>query len=293
MIYIIVGPTGSGKSGLAVKLARYFNNAPIINADAFQIYKDMNIGTAKVEVGSDEYKLHHLLDIKSPNEEFSVKEYQTLFRDKVNELSETHKDIIVCGGTGLYIRASIYDYVFNDQIDDDTSDLDCLSNEELYSMLKQIDPKSTVKIHINNRKRVIRAISYARTSQTLKSEDIDNQKHEIIYGEDNVKIFMLNPDRETLYNKINMRVDKMINEGLVEEVKSLLNKYDLSITARQAIGYKEIISYLENEISLEDAIELIKKRTRNYAKRQLTFFKHQFKCININTFEDLIKEVSQ
>lgn len=291
MIYIIVGPTGSGKSGLATRLARHFNNAPIINADAFQIYKDMNIGTAKVEVGSDDYKLHHLLDIKSPDEEFSVKEYQTLFREKVDELSKTYNDIIVCGGTGLYIRASIYDYVFNDQVDDDTSDLEVLSNEELYEMLKKIDPKSTEKIHMNNRKRVIRALSYARTSPTLKSTDIDNQKHEIIYGEDNVKIFMLNPDRETLYNKINVRVDKMIEDGLVEEVKSLLNKYDLSITARQAIGYKEIISYLDNEISLNAAIELIKKRTRNYAKRQLTFFKHQFKCININSFEDLIKEV--
>lgn len=291
MIYIIVGPTGSGKSGLAVKLARYFNDAPIINADAFQIYKDMNIGTAKVEVGSSEYKLHHLLDIKYPNEDFSVKEYQKLFRDKVNELSKEYKNIIVCGGTGLYIRASIYDYVFQDQEEDDVSDLEQLTNEELYDLLKKTDPKSCEKIHMNNRKRVIRALSYARTSTTLKSNDIENQKHEIIYGEDNVKIFMLNPDRNTLYDKINKRVDQMIENGLVEEVKNLLNKYDLSITAKQAIGYKEIISYLKEEISLESAIELIKKRTRNYAKRQLTFFKHQFDCININDFGEIIKEV--
>ena len=180
MIYIIAGPTGSGKSSMAVKLSERFSNAPIINADAFQIYKEMNIGTAKVPVDSKEYKLHHLLDIKTPDESFSVKEYQNLFREKVKELEKDHKNIIVAGGTGLYIRASIYDYVFEDSLDDDVSDLEVLTNDELYELLLKLDVEATKTIHKNNRKRVIRAISIARTSNKLKSQKIQEQKHEII-----------------------------------------------------------------------------------------------------------------
>ena len=292
MIYIIVGPTGSGKSSMAFKLSEYLCDAPIINADAFQIYKDMDIGTAKVEKGSKEYNLHHLLDIVTPGENFSVKEYQTIFREKVKELEKQYKNIIVCGGTGLYIRASIYDYIFYESEDDDVSDLELLDNDSLYEMLIKLDPKATETIHKNNRKRVIRAISIARTSMLNKSDIIDEQKHEIIYGKENVKIFMINIDREKLYENINKRVDLMIEKGLIEEVKSLLNKYELSQTAYQAIGYKEIISYLNNEISLESAIELIKKRTRKYAKRQLTFFKHQFECINVSSLSDILKEIN-
>lgn len=291
MIYIIVGPTGSGKSTMAAKLSKYFSNAPIVNADAFQIYKDMDIGTAKVKKGTDEYNLHHLLDIIDPSQEFSVKEYQSLFREKIDELSKEHKNIIVCGGTGLYIRASIYDYVFEDNQDDDVSDLELLDNDQLYEMLLQIDPKSCEAIHKNNRKRVIRALSIARTSTKKKSDNILEQKHEIIYGDDNVKIFMIDIDRDALYQKINARVDTMINEGLLEEVKTLLSRYNLSQTAYQAIGYKEIISYLNGECSLDYAIELIKKRTRNYAKRQLTFFKHQLPCININSYDQLLEVI--
>ena len=291
MIYIIVGPTASGKSSMALELSRYFNNAPIINADAFQIYKEMNIGTAKVDVNSEEYKLHHLLDIKYPDEEFSVMEYQKLFRLKIDELSKQYKNIIVCGGTGLYIKASIYDYVFTEQVNDDTSDLEKLTNDELYEMLIHLDEEATSTIHKNNRKRVIRAISIARTSSLNKSESISNQKHELIYPKDEIKIFMIDKEREELYQRVNDRVDEMVNNGLLDEVKYLRDKYQLSITASQAIGYKEIIQFLNNELSLDAAIELIKKRTRNYVKRQLTFFRHQFECINIKTIEDILKEV--
>ena len=288
MIYIIVGPTGSGKTEVAKQLSDFFN-APIINADAFQIYKDMDIGTAKISKDDPYYQRHHLLDIKEPSESFSVMEYQKLFRDKVEELSKTYKDIVVCGGTGLYIRASIYDYTFQEEEIVDDESLEDMSNEELYALLQELDYDATKTIHPNNRKRVIRAITIARNQKETKSENIAKQKHELIYN--NVQILMLNPNRETLYENINKRVDKMFELGLVDEVKHLLEKYNLSNTAKAAIGYKEVIDYLNNQMSLEDCKELIKKRTRNYAKRQVTFFKNQFALKMFTTKEELLKEV--
>ena len=273
MLYIICGPTGSGKT-LAAKILSDYYDAPIINADAFQIYKEMNIGTAKISQDDPYYEIHYLLDIKEPSESFSVMEYQKLFRETVEELSKKYENIIVCGGTGLYIRASIYDYVFNQEEDNDVSDLEALDNDTLYEMLKELDPRSLDTIHKNNRKRVIRAISIARRSGQTKSETIDQQEHKLIY--ENLKILMLNPNREELYAHINQRVDIMFEKGLVEEVKSLKNRFNLSVTAKEAIGYKEVLSYLDGELTLEECKELIKKRTRNYAKRQVTFFKNQF-----------------
>ena len=288
MIYVIVGPTGSGKTDVAKKLASHFN-APIINADAFQIYKGMDIGTAKINKDDPFYKKHYLLDIKEPSESFSVNEYQKLFRKTVEELSKTYQDIIVCGGTGLYIRASIYDYTFNEEEVMDTSDLEKLDNDTLYEMLKSIDPKSAETIHKNNRKRVIRAIAIARNSGQIKSEIERQQKHQLIYK--NLKILMINPSREELYSHINQRVDIMFDKGLIEEVKNLKEKYVLSITAKAAIGYKEVLSYLDGELSLEDTKELIKKRSRNYAKRQVTFFKNQFDLTMYPDGESLIKDI--
>ena len=286
MIYVICGPTGSGKTSVAKILSDKYN-APIINADAFQIYQDMDIGTAKISKNDPYYKRHYLLDIKKPNESFSVMEYQKLFREVVNELQKKYKDIIVCGGTGLYIRASLYDYIFNEEEPVDTSDLEELDNEQLYKMLQEIDPKSTETIHKNNRKRVIRAIAFARSQGINKSESIDLQEHKLIY--DDVKILMLNPNRDALYENINQRVDEMFDLGLIKEVKSLLEKYDLSITAKAAIGYKEVIDYLEGKLSLDDCKELIKKRTRNYAKRQVTFFKNQFELEMFESKEQLLE----
>ena len=245
MIIILVGPTGSGKTSLAYKLSKELSNAPIINADAYQVYKEMNIGTAKCEVGSELYNLHHLMDIKSPEEEFSVMEYQKLFREKIEELSKLHKNIIVCGGTGLYIRASIYDYKFEEEVKYDTSSLEELSNEELWDMLIKLDEESTKNLHKNNRKRVIRAIAIAQNSSITKSQNIENQSHNMIYDKNQVKIFMIDKSREKLYENINKRVDIMMEQGLLDEVKYLLNKYNLSRTAKAAIGYKEIISYLD------------------------------------------------
>ena len=289
MLIVIVGPTGSGKTSIALALAEHFH-APIINADAFQIYRDMNIGTAKVKQGSDAYKKHYLLDIVSPNETYSVKEYQSDFRIAYLSLKDKFDNIIVCGGTGLYIKAALYDYHFEDEEEADVSDLEELNNEELYSLLKRLDSKATETIHINNRKRVIRAIQIARTHALNKSENIDKQEHDLFFKNEKVKFYFLNPNREELYININTRVDQMFEQGLVDEVKQLLNKYELSRTAKAAIGYKEVIDYLDDKYSLEECKELIKKRTRNYAKRQVTFFKHQLPCLEFDNKDALLKE---
>ena len=287
MIYVIFGPTGSGKTDVAIKLAEYFE-APIINADAFQIYKEMNIGTNKIKETDPYYKRHYLLDIKTPEESYSVKEYQEDFRNVLDELTKTNKNIIVSGGTGLYIRAALFDYTFLEEETKQT-DYSSYTNEELYHKLQELDYEASKSIHVNNRKRIIRALDLIASSGIKKSEIIASQEHKIIYPD--VKFLFLNPDRETLYDAINERVDKMVDEGLVDEVKYLKEKYQLSTTARQAIGYKEILDYLEGMTTLEEAISLIKKRTRNYAKRQVTFFKNHFKSQVFPSKTALLEEV--
>ena len=288
MLICIVGPTGSGKTSVALKLADFYN-APIINADAFQIYQEMDIGTAKIAKNTEDYKKHYLLDIVKPYQSYSVKQYQDDFRKIYNELKKEYQTIIVCGGTGLYLKAALYDYKFEDEEEADVSDLEELSNEELADILNKLDPKAFETIHMNNRKRVIRAIQIARTHDVNKSESIDQQEHKFVI-DDEVKFLFLNPDRKALYENINKRVDMMFKEGLVDEVKGLLNKYELSNTAKAAIGYKEVIDYLEGKCSLEACKELIKNRSRNYAKRQVTFFKHQLPCKEYISKEELIKE---
>ena len=286
MLFIICGPTGSGKTEAAKRLSDYYR-APIVNADAFQVYQDMNIGTAKISKDDPYYSRHYLLDILLPSQSFSVMEYQSLFREKIRELQGKYENIIICGGTGLYIRASIYDYVFAPEEKSDNSDLEKLDNDTLYEMLLKLDPEATKTIHKNNRKRVIRALSISRNSEMSKSEIINSQEHKLVY--DDVKVLMINPNRELLYENINKRVDEMFDKGLVDEVKSLLKKYELSTTAKAAIGYKEVLDYLDGKMSLEECKELIKKRTKNYAKRQITFFKNQFDLQIYESGEQLVK----
>ena len=286
MIYVIVGPTGSGKTSVACHLSDKYN-LPIINADAFQIYQEMNIGTAKIEEKDPIYKKHYLINIINPSQTYSVKQYRDDFDKIFPDLLKTNKDIIICGGTGLYIRAALYDYEFPEESQFDESKYEDFSNEELHQMLEKVDPKSAETIHENNRKRVIRALVFAENGDTTKSENIANQEHKMRF--DDVEILFLNPNREDLYQHINDRVDEMFDNGLVEEVKDLLKKYKFSLTAYQAIGYKEVIDYLHGETTLEECKELIKKRTRNYAKRQVTFFKHQFETIEFNNKNDLLE----
>ncbi len=290
MIYVIVGPTASNKTKVAIEIANRLN-APIINADAFQIYKDMNIGTAKISKDDPNYNKHYLLDLLTPDQTFSVKEYQSIFRKTLNDLLIIYKDIVICGGTGLYIKASLYDYEFLDEDENTDYGLDKLSNEELYNELVLLDKKASETIHLNNRKRLIRALTLIKNNNVKKSDLINIQTHELIYNKDIIRFLFINPPRELLYENINKRVEHMFNLGLVEEVKNLLNKYNLSLTARQAIGYKEVIDYLNGLLSLDECKELVKKRTRNYAKRQITFFKNQFKCETFDDFNQLLKEI--
>lgn len=290
MLLVIVGPTGSGKTSLAIELANQFN-APIINADAFQIYDEMNIGTAKVNKDSLDYQKHYLLDVVKPNEIYSVKQYQEDFRKVYEKLRNSYKTIIICGGTGLYIKAALYDYNFEEENDSDVSDLDKLDNKTLFNLLLDLDPGATKNIHPNNRKRVLRALQIARTHTLNKSDAIARQEHSFYYKDEVVKFYFLNPEREPLYANINTRVDKMFANGLVDEVKYLLKKYQFSLTARAAIGYKEVIDFLAGDCDYEQCVELIKRRTRNYAKRQVTFFKHQLPCLTFNSREQLLEEV--
>ena len=291
MLYIIVGPTCSHKTSAACQLSDYFNEAKIINIDAFQIYKDMDIGTAKINKDSKYYDRHLLLNIKNPDESYSIKEFQDDFRRTLDEYKD-EENLIAVGGSGLYLAAAIYDYHFEEEKEEyDTSDLEQMDNQSLYQLLLMLDPISAEGIHPNNRKRVIRAIVIARSTDRLKSDNAMAEKRTPYLDKNSYKLFFINPDREKLYEEINNRVDEMISNGLVDEVKSLLNKYQLSLTASQAIGYKEIISYLNNEMSLEDAIELIKKRSRNYAKRHVTFFKHQFESIEVKDYKEILEMI--
>lgn len=273
MIYIVMGPTCSGKTELANYLLDKLN-CEAINFDAFQIYKDMNIGTAKLSKDDPHYKKYHLLDIKTPDQTFSVMEYQSLCREVLSNLLDKYKDVVLVGGTGLYVRAALFDYNFEKEeitVDDDLLEL---SNEDLHKLLEDLDIVESKKIHVNNRKRLLRAISLIRHSNKKKTEILNEQEHKPIYKD--VKFIFLSPDREELYKNINNRVLSMMEKGLLNEVKYLLDNYELSLTAKQGIGYKEVIDYLDNKIKYACCVELIQKRTRNYAKRQVTFFKNQF-----------------
>ncbi len=288
MIYVIMGPTCSGKTSLANYLMDKLN-CDAINFDAFQIYQDMNVGTAKLDKDDPHYSRYHLLDILAPDQTFSVMEYQSLCRKEIKEQLSKDENVVLVGGTGLYARAVIYDYVFNIEEDNDTSIYDDLTNEQLFEKLQSLDPEAATKIHVNNRKRLIRALVLIKNANEKKSDIINKQEHKPIYP--NVRFIFLSPEREQLYSNIDNRVIKMMENGLIDEVKSLLNKYDLSLTARQGIGYKEVISFINKEIDYDECIKLIQKRTRNYAKRQVTFFKNQFNCETYASMSEAIKNI--
>lgn len=263
MILCVVGPTAVGKTKLSIELAKKYN-AIIINCDAMQVYKGLDIGTAKVPKEEMEGIPHKLLDFVDVNYNYTVFDYQ---KDARNILKE-YKDhnIIFVGGTGLYLKAALYDYRFS--IDDDNKTYDEYTNEELYDMCLKKD--KNCNIHVNNRKRLIRF---------LNKKDIINVEPKPLYD---IKVIGLTTDRETLYKKINERVDKMLELGLVNEVKKFYNSNIRSKALLTGIGYKEIYSYLDGKITLDEAIDLIKKNSRHYAKRQYTWFNHQ---MNVKWFD--------
>lgn len=288
MIIVITGPTCMGKSETAFELAKK-TNAEIINGDAFQCYKEMEIGVAKPPKEYLKHISHHLYSFVEPNHNYSIAEYQLNLRKKIEELNAKNKNIIIVGGSGLYIRSALYDYDFKENKDVDMSKYLAMDNRSLHDELVKIDPDDAEKIHMNNRKRMLRAIEIYLSSGENKTSLISKQEHKPIYD---VKFFVRDINRDDLYEKINKRVDKMVEDGLENEVRNLYVKYGSKPRAFQAIGYKELILYFKNELSLDKAIELIKKNTRNYAKRQLTYIRHQFPVEYYKNTEDLLEKIN-
>lgn len=288
-LIILTGPTAVGKTELSVKLAKALQGE-IIGADSIQVYKYMDIGSAKVTKEEMEGVKHYLIDELMPDEEFNIFYFKEKAKEYVNEIYKNNHIPIVAGGTGFYIQSLLYDIEFkneesNDQIRNELYQLyEKQGAAYIHNMLKEIDPESAAAIHENNVKRVIRAIEYYR----LNGEKISthNEREKQKNSPYNFKYYCLNMDRKLLYERINKRVDIMIENGLVEEVKSLLNMgYSKNLVSMQGIGYKEIVLYLEGNITLEEAVEMIKQETRRFAKRQLTWFRREKEVTFIN-YED-------
>lgn len=276
-VIVIVGPTAVGKTKLSIDLAKNLP-AEIISGDSMQVYEGMNIGTGKVTESETTGIPHYMIDIKKPNESFSVAEFKKLVEEHIKEINSRNKLPILVGGSGLYIQAVLYDYQFSDRKRDEQftkkleEKLKLEGNEALHNELKKVDPEQAEKIHPNNYRRVVRALEIYETTGRTMSNLHKHQKQTPKY---NHFLLGLEMDRQTLYNQINHRVDQMINDGLVEEVRELLNKGFGHCQSMQAIGYKEIIPYLKGEMDLETAIELLKRNSRRYAKRQYTWFKNK------------------
>lgn len=280
-IIVITGPTGVGKTKLSVALAKHFNGE-VLNADSMQVYKDLNIGTAKISDEEKENIPHHLFDIKDVEEDYSVYDYQRDGRLVLSNMSEDKMPIVV-GGTGLYIKALLYDYSFYNN--EEKYDLSHLTNQELYDELKKYDANHDV--HINNRKRLERRLNVA-----LNNPDVERKGNDLLYD---VLFVGLTTDREMLYEIIDRRVDKMIAEGLIDEVKAIYEKDIRSKAIMTGIGYKELYEYFDGDLTLEKAIDLIKQNSRHYAKRQYTWFNHQMNIkwfdVNLKNFEKTEEEV--
>ena len=273
-----------GKSETALEIAKSFN-AEIVNGDAFQIYKEMNIGVAKPPMEYFSIIKHHLFSFVDIDHNYSIAEYQKDVRKTINEILSRGKNVVIVGGSGLYIRSALYDYEFTEQPVINMEKYESLTNEELYEELEKIDPKQAQIIHMNNRKRVLRAIEIYLAEGKTKSEVIESQEHKLIYD---AKFFVRNMNRDTLYSLIDKRVDKMVEQGLFNEVKDIFVKHGKGCNALQAIGYKELIPVIEGKRSLEEGIELVKKNSRNYAKRQTTFIRHQFPVTFYENTQDLL-----
>lgn len=276
-VIVIIGPTAVGKTSISIEIAKQFNGE-IINGDSTQVYKELNIGTAKITEGEKEGIVHHLMDIKEPNENFSVAEFQELVRKKITEIHQKGKIPIIVGGTGLYIQSVLYDYEFSEASSNDSlrEELEEYvkenGREALHSKLAEVDPISAQNIHLNNVRRVIRAIEVYEETGIPFSEYILKQKKELLYD---AAIIGLTMDRAKLYERINLRADLMIDAGLLEEVQGLYQKISGDAQSIHSIGYRELYDYLDEKVSLEDAIEAIKQNSRRYAKRQLTWFRNK------------------
>ena len=285
MIIVLTGPTGSGKTKVAIELAKALGGV-ILNGDAFQVYKELNIATAKPTPEEFMQAPHYLFDFIPLTEAYNVHDYQLDLRGCIAELEKKNVPMIIAGGTGLYIRAGLYDYEFTEDKPVDLSEYESKTNEDLHRFLEKIDPKSAAMIHPNNRVRLLRAIEIYLQTGKAKSEIESTQKHAPIYD---VKFFGLQTERAPLYERVNARVDEMFASGLLEETKPLVERYGRDCAAFKAIGVKELFPYFDGLITLDEAIETIKKNTRNYVKRQETFFRHQFDIQWVSSSEEILK----
>lgn len=282
-IIVIVGPTGVGKTACSIYLAHKYN-AEVINADSTGVYKEPLIATAKVTEEEKDGVIHHMLDLVSLDDDFTLYDYQVKGRKVLDDLISQNKNVIIVGGSGLYIKALLYDYKL-DKTDNIRIDYSKYTNQELKNMADKIDKNNN--IHVNNRQRLERYITYYKqTGKTIKKTNDINKK---LY---NFDIIGLKSDKETLYKRMNDRVDIMFKNGLLDEAKKLKDKKNFN----NIIGYKELNQYFNGSISLDEAIDLIKQNTRRYSKRQFTWFNNQMKDIkwfdvNYNDFNETIKEI--
>ena len=281
-IIVIVGPTGIGKTKLSIELAKKLD-AEIINGDSVSIYKKLDIGSAKPTAEEREGIPHHLIDIREVTEDYTVFDYQKDVREKIDEITSRNKRIIIVGGTGLYIKAALYDYRFQEGTT--YNEYNDLTNEDILKKIKEYNIEKLPEL--NNRKRLVRLLN-----KLENNEEITYDKDKLLY---NIKVIGLTTDREVLYDRINKRVDIMMDNGLLKEINSLKEYYKDSRILNSGIGYKEFYDYLFNNKSLEDVIEEIKLNSRRFAKRQYTFFNHQFNTnwfdVDLNNFDNTIEKI--
>lgn len=296
-VIAIIGPTASGKTALSVELAKRINGE-VINGDSTQVYKGFDVGTAKITVEEMDGVPHHLFDIKEPEEGFSVAEYQSVVRDCIKEIRSRGKIPIIVGGTGLYIQAVLYDFRFTEAASDLKvrerleQELATEGPEKLYEKLVRLDPVGAEKIHPNNHRRMIRALEIIEITGETKTAQESELGSRALF---NHLIIGLDMERAVLYDRINRRTDIMIEEGFLTEVEQLLRKGYKDTPAMRAIGYRELEQYIEGTIQYEEALEAIRKSTRNYAKRQMTYFKNKLEVHWVNAEQptvDVMKEVS-
>lgn len=284
MIIVITGPTGVGKTKLSIHLAKIYNGE-IINADSMQIYEELDIGTAKATKKEREGIPHHLLDIRTAKEDYNIFSYQKDCRSKIEEIQKNNKIPIIVGGTGLYIKSVLYDYKLSEEQEKD-EEFNDLSNEEIYNKIISYDPD--INVDKNNRRRLVRYLNKINKETLIATEE-----PKLLY--DDVVFIGLTTETEKLYSIIDKRVDKMILDGLVDEVKSLHKKYPESRALNTAIGYKELIDFFDDKDTFNNSIDLIKKNSRNYAKRQYTFFNNQLNLkwfqVDYDNFNNTINEV--
>ena len=290
MIYVLTGPTGVGKSALAVKLAEAVDGE-IVNADAFQVYRELSIATAMPTLEERKQVPHHLYAYVSIEEGYDIHRYQKDARAVIEDILKRGKTPILVGGSGLYIRSALYDYdLETDASSVDLSSYEKLDDEELHKELERLDPSEAKKIHPHNRRRVMRAIALCLALGKPKSEAIASQNHQPIHPS---RFFALVKERTALYPLVEERVERMFEMGLLEETLPLLKKYPKDLVAFQAIGVKELYPYLDGEKTLKETKETIKTHTRQYIKRQETFFRHQFPIEEVDGLEALLQKLEK